>query len=751
MVSLLRLLVCVSVLWGAIAAAWATPVLRYGVYDNAPKIFWDRNGQAAGIWPDLLEAWAAQQGWLLEPVRCDWTRCLEMLERAELDFMPDVAWAADRQQRFDFHQTPVFYSWSQLYVQPGQAITSLLDLDGRAIAVLQGSVQEQFLRDTLRAFGVEPRWVVVDSLVRGFEMLERGEVDAAAANRFYGDQQAVQRRLVGSAVVFQPAQLFVATPRGRHADVLASIDAQMARWKADPDSVYFNTLRRWAGSTDVRYEMPVSVFWVLGGALGLTLLAFGVSLWFRRQVRRVTADLRASRDQLNTILDGVGASVFIKDRQGGYQYANRAALGVLNTDADHLIGRTDQDFFDTETAARLRAIDEHVFQTGEQWIEEENNRLSDERGERTELTVKMPLRNERGDIYAVCGIATDLSAFREAEQAIHALTNYDPLTRLPNRRLLMDRLQHSLASYQRSHHEGAVLLLDMDGFSLLNNTMGYDKGDQLLRLVAERLAAHCRSQDTLARLSSDEFVLLLNDLSEQPSVAAEQVQHVLDKIGQVFDTPFEIDGQPHIASACVGVALFSDADSPTDDLLKLADLAVHQAKQQGRGARVFFNPEMQAHARQIAQVEADLRVALAEQQFLLEYQPQVDQSGQVIGVEALVRWRHPQRGVHFALDDFGTGYSSLNYLRQFPLNRLKIDKSFVDDVATQPSDAAIVKTIVTLAQSLELSVIAEGVETHDQWQALQTLGVRHAQGFLFSRPVPVNQLTRVYAPVEAWA
>ena len=107
--------------------------------------------------------------------------------------------------------------------------------------------------------------------------------------------------------------------------------------------------------------------------------------------------------------------------------------------------------------------------------------------------------------------------------------------------------------------------------------------------------------------------------------------------------------------------------------------------------------------------------------------------------------------MHFALDDFGTGYSSLNYLRQFPLNRLKIDKSFVDDVATQPSDAAIVKTIVTLAQSLELSVIAEGVETHDQWQALQTLGVRHAQGYLFSRPVPVTQLTRVYAPVEAWA
>ena len=864
MASLLRIAVCLGLLWGGWGGAWAntprTPyglepgtVLRYGVYDNAPKLFWDSQGRAAGIWPDLLNALAADRGWRLEPVPCEWTRCLAMVEQGELDFMPDVAWAAERQQRFDFHQTPVFYSWSQLYIRPGQPLVSLLDLAGRSIAVLQGSVQEQFLRDTLQAFGVEPTWVLVDSLVTAFDLLERGEVDAAVANRFYGDQQAVLRRLVGSAVVFQPAQLFVVTPRGQHPELLGAIDAQMAQWRADPDSVYFRTLSHWAGADGATEGIPVVVFWILGGAASLTLFAMLVSVWLRRQVRLVTADLSKSRDQLNTILDGVGAAVFIKDCQGAYQYANRAALDILKTDLVDLVGRKDGDFFDPETAARLRVNDQRVLQTGEKLIEEETNRMLDECEVHSALTVKMPLRNERGEIYALCGISTDLTAFRKAEQAIDALTHYDPLTRLPNRRLLMDRLQQSLLAYQRSHHDGAVLLVDIDGFSLLNNTMGYETGDALLRQVAERLSAQVRAEDTLARLSSDEFVLLLHDLSGQPTEAAEQAQRVLEKIRLQFETPFEIHGHPHITSACVGVALFSDAADSSDDLLKLADLALHQAKQMGRGSMVFFNPAMQAHARQKAQLEADLRRALAEQQFVLEYQPQVNEAGQVLGVEALVRWQHPERGrvlpgqfiglaeasgmilplgrwileaacrqlvawadhplmsrwvmavnvsarqfrqdgfvqevldilaqtganpqrleleltesllvddlptvtakmselsrhgVHLALDDFGTGYSSLNYLRQFPLNRLKIDKSFVDEVTAGSSEAAIVKTIVTLAQALNLSVIAEGVETADQWQALQVLGVRHAQGFMFSQAVPADQLALAYTPLK---
>lgn len=856
MASLLRLLVCVSVLWGATAAAWANPVLRYGVYDNSPKIFWDADGQPAGIWPDLLNALAVEHGWQLQPVACEWKECLDMVEQGALDFMPDVAWAPDRQTRFTFNRVPVFYSWSQIYIRPGQPLTSLLDLQDRSVAVLRDSIQEQFLRDTLQAFGVQPRWVLVDTLDDAFNRLERGQVDATVANRFYGDQQAVVRQLVGSSIVFQPAQLFVVTPLGQGAEWREVLDAQVERWRADPGSVYFETLRHWAGVSNPHDHFHGWMVGLLGSAIGLAFLALGLSYLLRQQVRRVTADLRKSRDQLNTILDSVGAHVYIKHIDGTYQYANRAALDLLQTDAKRLVGRKDTDFFDPDTAARLHENDQRVLQSGEKLMEEEFNRLQGEQQVRTFLSVKMPLRNEHGDVYALCGISTDLTPYRQAEQEIHALTNYDPLTRLPNRRLLMDRLQQSLASYQRNRHQGAVLLLDMDGFSLLNNTMGYDKGDHLLRQVAERLMHHCRHQDTVARLSSDEFVFLLHDLNPDPNLAAEQVQHVLDKIRRLFEIPFDMDGQLYTTSACVGVALFSDAASPADDLLKLADLAVHQAKQQGRGVMVFFNPDMQAHARQMAQLEADLRLALSEHQFFLEYQPQVDQSGQVMGVEALVRWQHPQRGrvppgefigvaevsglilplgrwiletacqqlvawqsdpamsrwvmavnvsarqfrqdgfvqevltllsetganpcrleleltesllvddlatvtakmrelsqhgVQFALDDFGTGYSSLNYLRQLPLNRLKIDKSFVDEVTARSSEAAIIKTIVTLAQSLGLCVIAEGVETPAQWQALHALGVHHAQGFLFSRAVPASQLVLAYSPNEALA
>lgn len=828
-------------------------VWRYGVYNNAPKIFMNEAGVPAGIWPDLLNALAREQGWALEAVPCEWQECLRMVEQGEIDFMPDVALTAERQQRFDFHLTPMLHSWSQLYVRTGAGVESLLDLQGKRVAVMRGSVQETFLRDTLAAFGVETELVPVDTLDEAFVKAGAGDVQAAAANHFFGDAQAVRYNLVGSSVVFQPSRLYVVTARGHAPDLLASLDEQLSRWRSDPESVYFQTLRKWSGAVEVGYRVPPAMIWATLAAVTLALLAVLVSAWLRRQVRRVTADLRTSRDQLNTILDGVGAMVFIKDTEGRYLYANRPALELMGTTADEIRGKTDAAFFPSDTAAALMANDRRALDAQERVVEEEVTRGQGDHEWRTYLSVKMPLRDAQGQVYALCGISTDLTAHRQAQEQIHALVNYDPLTHLPNRRLLLDRLQQSLQAHRRSQLDGAVLLVDVDGFSLMNNTLGYEFGDQLLREVASRLSAQVRSEDTVARLGSDEFVLLLHDLSGMPAEAADQVQGVLAKIRRLFETPFALGEHRHVTSACVGVALFSDADDQTDDLLKLADLALHQAKAEGRGAMCFFNPEMQAHARQRADMEAELRQALIEQQFVLEYQPQFDDSGQVIGVEALVRWEHPVRGrippgqfigvaescglilplgrwileaacwqlvkwqhhpvmrhwvmavnmsarqfrqerfvedvmavlertgaspalleleltesllvddvgtvtskmgelrrlgVQFALDDFGTGYSSLNYLRQLPLNRLKVDKSFVDALTKSASDVAIVKTIVTLADALGLHVIAEGVETDEQKQALARLGVRQFQGYLLARPMPAQALEKAQNVVE---
>jgi diguanylate cyclase (GGDEF)-like protein/PAS domain S-box-containing protein len=441
-------------------------------------------------------------------------------------------------------------------------------------------------------------------------------------------------------------------------------------------------------------------------------------------------------------------------------------------------------------------------------------------------------------------LSNDITARKASELEIKRLAFYDPLTQLPNRLLLTDRLQQALAGSARSRSMGALLFIDLDNFKILNDTLGHDMGDRLLQQVALRLNSCVRVSDTVARLGGDEFVVMVEDLSDSVGEAAAQARLVAEKILAVFTLPYELDLYTHYTSPSIGVTLFSGKSSSVDELLKRADLAMYQAKASGRNTMRFFDPEMQRLINSRVALEADLRHGLQRAEFIVHYQPQLDDSDRVAGAEALVRWQHPSRGlvspldfiplaedtglilplgqwvldtacrqlavwaaraetallrisvnvssrqfrhpdfveqvlqvikhtgadprkltleltesllvedmegtiekmtllkargVGFSLDDFGTGYSSLAYLKRLPLDQLKIDQSFVRDILTNPNDAAIARTIVALAQSLGLGVIAEGVETEPQRALLAQHGCRSYQGYLFSPPVPIDQ------------
>ena len=440
-------------------------------------------------------------------------------------------------------------------------------------------------------------------------------------------------------------------------------------------------------------------------------------------------------------------------------------------------------------------------------------------------------------------------AFQNEEKGILAtelnnLAFYDTLTGLPNRRLLLDRLQHAFASSERSGRDGVLMFIDLDKFKDLNDTLGHDFGDLLLQQTAQRLASCTRENDTVARLGGDEFVIMLGDLSEQPIEAAIQAKAVGDKILAALNRPYMLALHEYHSTASIGAALFKDHGKSAEELLKRADIAMYQAKKAGRNTLRFFNPKMQEVINARISLEGDLRRALESPQFELYYQIQVDSLHRPFGVEALIRWKHPGRGlvcpaqfiplaeesglivpigqwaletactrlklwqedaltrdlvlavnisavqfhqadfvaqmqslvqryaidptrlkleiteslllknienaiatmsalqeigIHFSLDDFGTGYSSLQYLKRLPISQLKIDQSFIRDIATDSSDKAIVCAIIAMAQSLNLDVIAEGVETEEQRQFLLDRSCTHYQGYLFSEPIPVEQ------------
>jgi len=617
--------------------------VRVGVYSNEPKLFLDQSGQLSGIFGELLSEIARQEDWQLTPYPCDWQGCLSLLQNGTLDLLPDVAYSESRAQVLDFHQVPALFSWSQVYTAQTLNLASVLDLAEQRIAVLQGSVQEQYLRELLTSFGLNAQLVGVTSLADGFALVAAGRADAAVANLHFGDYQAQRYGLQRSSIMFQPAQLFFASRQGANADLLAAIDQHLQRWQGTPSSFYYQTLQHW-GADKPRVLIPAALWWGMGMLSLLLLGALGGAFWLRRQVHRKTRHLQASEDRLNTILDSVEAYIYIKDTQLRYQYANRKVCELFGQPLAQVIGKTDDQFFDLDTATNLNENDRRVLKLGERVESEECNRSLDGESQYTFLSVKLPLRDSRGQVYALCGISTDISEHKKNLERINQLAFYDPLTGLPNRRMLLDRLRQALAKHARGLQQGALLFIDLDNFKDLNDTLGHDTGDQLLQQVAKRLSEHVRAQDTLARLGGDEFVLMLEGLSLIPAQAANQVEQVGRKLVSALAAPYPLGEGDYVSTASVGIALFPNDRCSVEEVLKRADLAMYQAKAAGRNAMRFFDPQMQADVTARASLENDLRQSLVQEQFVLHYQAQVDAQGQLIGAEALVRWQHPTRG-----------------------------------------------------------------------------------------------------------
>lgn len=541
------------------------------------------------------------------------------------------------------------------------------------------------------------------------------------------------------------------------------------------------------------------------------------------------------------LLDNAQDAIFVQDRDSRILYWNKGAERMFGWTAEEAMGRQTEEIFPCifPEVEKIRAfVLEHGEWTGELQKRHKNGRA---------LTVESRctlLRGDDGKPRSMLAINTDITDRKVAEARIHQLAFYDPLTGLPNRVLLRDRLEKTLAAPMDGEKMGALLLLDLDDFKTLNDTSGHDIGDLLLQEVALRLASDVRKTDFTARLGSDEFMVILEGLSADAEKAAVEAKAVGDLLLMACQQHYLLGSYEYDGTVSIGVTLFKRQKDAADDMLKRADLAMYRAKARGRNTVCFFDPAMETSAASRAALLADLNKAMQNRDFELYYQPQMDSGGRVTGVEALIRWRHAERGmvppgefiplaesaglivelglwvleaacaqlakwarqpetegltlavnvsirqfldshfVHlveetlresganphrlkleiteslilekatdtiakmtalkahgigFSMDDFGTGYSSLSQLRQLPLDQLKIDQSFIRDVLNCEKDAAIVSTIIALGRSLNLSVIAEGVETEGQRNFLENEGCHVYQGYLFSKALPASQ------------
>jgi len=551
--------------------------------------------------------------------------------------------------------------------------------------------------------------------------------------------------------------------------------------------------------------------------------------------------------QQSALLDKAQDAIFVQDMESRILYWNQGAERLFGWSEAEVKGQRAADVFQS-SFDDVQSAFSVVIDRGE-WIGE----LAKKQKNGMDLMVESRctlVRNEDGTPHSILAINTDITERKAADARIHDLAYYDSLTGLPNRVLLRERLEMMLVPRPGPQSLGALLLIDLDDFKTLNDTSGHDIGDYLLQEVALRLKGCIRECDTAARLGGDEFVVILEGLGTDAAAAFAETKSTGERIVRAFRRPYVLEHQEYEGTASIGATMFQGAPESADELLKRADLAMYRAKAKGRNKLCFFDPAMESAAALRVSLLADLKTAMQKGELCLHYQPQVDRDGCVIGCEALLRWRHPVRGlvppnkfiplaeseglivelgywvldtacaqlakwahlpsmveinmavnvsirqfldarfvqyaektlrksgadprllkleitesfmlegvddvmakmsalkafgVGFSLDDFGTGYSSLSQLKRLPLDQLKIDQSFVRDLPASAMDASIVRTIITLARSLDIAVIAEGVETREQRDFLEEEGCFAYQGYYFSAAMPPSKFERFVA------
>ncbi|MEG0974824.1 MAG: EAL domain-containing protein [Comamonas sp.] len=560
--------------------------------------------------------------------------------------------------------------------------------------------------------------------------------------------------------------------------------------------------------------------------------------------------VQEQQSQLVSLVSAIPDLVVLKGVDGRFLHCNQAFERLVGLTHAQIIGRTTADLGLHNRLPSELETDLQAKTSLNPVVYEESLRFADNGYQgRFEIT-KSAVRAANGEVTGLLCISRDLAERSHARKEIERLEFFDVLTGLPNRRMLMDRLEWSIRACKLRASYAALLFIDLDNFKDLNDSLGHQQGDRLLCEVGKRLIASVRSGDVVARFGGDEFVVLVEHLGAVHEQAEAHVRGVVEHLLSRFNQPFTLDGSAYYSTPSIGVTVFGDGDvQSAEELLKRADMAMYEAKSAGRNTQRFFDPHMQAQVNARAHLESDLRQAIHGNELQVYYQPVMNGHGQLLGAEALVRWRHPkrglvmpmdfidlaeqtglivelgafvmstaclqlatwaqcpstscltiavnvsprqfrnkgfvdevleildetganptmlkleltenlllgdvnetatrmrelkERGVCFSLDDFGVGYSSLSYLKSLPLDQLKIDRSFVNDVLNDVNDAVIVRTILALAHNLELEVVAEGVENSDQVDFLVKNGCSRFQGYHFGRPVPIAEFERLH-------
>ncbi|MBA3505946.1 MAG: EAL domain-containing protein [Betaproteobacteria bacterium] len=818
----------------ALAQSPSGKTLIVGSEEDYPPFVVGRSIETAGGFTVELWQAAAKESGLNYALRvAPFHQILEEFKAGKIDVLINLAQSQERRQFAEFTVPHVTVNGAIFVRKDDSGIQSEADFSGKSIVVIKADLAHEYAVTR----GWQKQLVLVKTAADGFKLLASGKHDAVLIGKLAGMQTMQELQLANVTLLDAPAgfsQKFSFAVRAGESELLARINEGLASTK--PSGIYDALYEKWFGLYEAKAVPFRNLLWY-AIPLGLVLVGLAGFFFYKRRNERkaVAAALRLASKVFEATTDAIALSD-ADDR-----------VVIINAAFEKLTGFTAGEMVDLPwVESPFRPVDPiESAKRGEQLLRDgyvtgEVTRFRKDGKELSLWITATRVYDKEGKLANYVRVFSDISALKESQRQLEQLATHDALTDLPNRNLFNDRLNQAISHAQRTDSGLGVFFLDLDHFKYVNDGFGHDVGDALLTTVARELQDHVRKGDTVARVGGDEFAILLTNLKNTAVDAAT----IARKVQERFSRPLVVGERELTITPSIGISLYPGDGENAARLLTRADAAMYLAKEKGRNGFAFYTSEMSNKAIERVGLEAALRRALQLGQFELHYQPQVlIASGELTGMEALLRWRHPDMGlippvqfipmaeetglivaigewvlrtaclqirawqeaglplltvavnlsalqlrqagfvavvaqileetglepryldleitesmvmgktefavptlkdlkalgIALTIDDFGTGYSNLGYLKSFPLDQIKIDRSFVQDLPNSNDAASIARAIVSMGHSLGLRVIPEGVETFAQARFLARIGCEHAQGFLYCKPLPAEE------------
>ncbi|MEJ7670475.1 MAG: EAL domain-containing protein [Casimicrobiaceae bacterium] len=818
----------------ALAQSPSSKTLIVGSAEDYPPFAVGRSIETAGGFTVELWQAAAKESGLNYALRvAPFHQILEEFKAGKIDVLINLAQSQERRQFAEFTVPHVTVNGAIFVRKDDSGIQSEADFSGKSIVVIKADLAHEYAVTR----GWQKQLVLVKTAAEGFKLLASGKHDAVLIGKLAGMQTMQELQLANVKLLDGPAgfsQKFSFAVHAGESELLARINEGLASTK--PSGIYDALYEKWFGLSEAKAVPFRNLLWY-AISLGLVLVGLAGFFFYKRRNERnaVAAALRLASKVFEATTDAIALSD-ADDR-----------VVIINAAFEKLTGFTAGEMVDLPwVESPFRPVDPiESAKRGEQLLRDGyvTGEVTRFRKDGKELSLGITatrVYDKEGKLANYVRVFSDISALKESQRQLEQLATHDALTDLPNRNLFNDRLNQAISHAQRTDSGLGVFFLDLDHFKYVNDGFGHDVGDALLTTVARELQDHVRKGDTVARVGGDEFAILLTNLKNTAVDAAT----IARKVQERFSRPLVVGERELTITPSIGISLYPGDGENAARLLTRADAAMYLAKEKGRNGFAFYTSEMSNKAIERVGLEAALRRALQLGQFELHYQPQVlIASGELTGMEALLRWRHPDMGlippvqfipmaeetglivaigewvlrtaclqirawqeaglplltvavnlsalqlrqagfvgvvaqileetglepryldleitesmvmgktefavptlkdlkalgIALTIDDFGTGYSNLGYLKSFPLDQIKIDRSFVQDLPNSNDAASIARAIVSMGHSLGLRVIPEGVETFAQARFLARIGCEHAQGFLYCKPLPAEE------------